>query len=118
MFAPGVFKQDGWYILEGTNRNQEQFNLLKPGERLNFQKPSLIVKMFKNDRWRKYSENYIFPENEFMRGYFCNYAARIWNENNPQNQIISLKVIYMEEMTLPNYKYSPPQKQILWQCDL
>lgn len=118
MFAPGVFKQDGWYVLEGTTKNKKQFNLLEPGKELTFQKPLSIVSMFKNDRWRKYSENFIFPENEFMRGYFCNYYSRIWNEKHPENQISSLKVIYMEEMTLPDYKYSLPQKRVLWECGL
>lgn len=118
MFAPGVFKQDGWYILEAENKNHELFDLLKPGEKLSYQKPVSIVNMFKNDRWRKYSENFIFPENEFMRGYFCSYYSNLWNKRYPQNQIISLRIVYMEEMTLPDYKYSHPQKKILWRCDL
>lgn len=116
MFAPGVFKQDGWYILEGINKNNEHIDLLHPGKKMNYQKPAYIVKMFKNDRWRKYSENFIFPDNEFMRGYFCNYHMRIWNEGHPDNQIISLSVIYMEEMTLPDYRYTLPQKRVLWEC--
>lgn len=117
MFAPGVFKDDGWYILEGITTNNEHINLLDPDKALTYQKPVNIVSMFKNDRWRKYSENYIFPENEFMRGYFCNYFIRIWNEKHPDKQVTSLQVIYMEEMTLPDYKYSPPKKNILWECD-
>ena len=118
MFAPGVFKQDGWYILEGENKDRKHFNLFFPEEKLTYQKPASVVSLFKNDRRRKYSENFIFQENEFIRGYFCNYAARIWNEKHPKNQVISLKVIYMEEMTLPNYQYAVPQKKVLWQCDL
>lgn len=118
MFAPGVFKQDGWYILEAVNKRNEQLDLLHPGKKINYQKPSSIVKLFKNDRWRKYSENFIFPSNEFMRGYFCNYYARIWNEKHPDNPIISLRILYMEEMTLPDYHYSLPQKKLLWECML
>jgi hypothetical protein len=118
MFAPGVFKQDGWYILEATNKQHQHFNLLQPTKNLSYKKPSSVVRMFKNDRWRKYSENFIFADNEVIRGYFCNYYTRIWNEHHPENQINSLQIIYMEEMTLPDYHYSLPQKKILWQCDL
>jgi hypothetical protein len=118
MFAPGVFKQDGWYILEATNKQKKHFNLLQPAENLTYKKPISIVSMFKNDRWRKYSENFIFAENEVIRGYFCSYYTRVWNEKHPQDQINSLQVIYMEEMTLPGYRYSLPKKTILWQCDL
>jgi hypothetical protein len=118
MFAPGVFKQDGWYILEATNKENAHFNLLQPHENLSYKKPVQVVSMFKNDRWRKYSENFIFAENEVIRGYFCSYCTRVWNENHPEDQIRSLQVIYMEEMTLPAYQYSFPEKKILWQCDL
>jgi hypothetical protein len=116
MFAPGVFKQDGWYVLEGVTTRKESVDLLHPERKLSYQKPGLVVSMFKNDRWRKYSENFLFPENEFMRGYFCNYYTRIWNEKHPEKQIVSLQIIYMEEMTLPDYRYSMPQKRILWEC--
>jgi hypothetical protein len=118
MFAPGVFKQDGWYILEATDGQKKHFNLLEPKKNLTYQKPVSVVSMFKNDRWRKYSENLIFQENEVARGYFCSYCTRFWNERHPENQINSLQIIYMEEMTLPDYRYALPQKTILWQCDL
>jgi hypothetical protein len=118
MFAPGVFKQDGWYILEAVNKRNEIIDLLNPGKKLDYKKPPYVVRMFKNDRWRKYSENLIFPYNEFMRGYFCNYRARIWNECHPENQIVRLRIVYMEEMTLPDYRFSLPQKNILWECEL
>ena len=116
MFAPGVFKDDGWYVLEGVTKSNVHFNLLKPNKPLSYDKPKHVVEMFKNDRWRKYSENFIFSDNEFMRGYFCNYYKNKWNKKHPEKKIQSLQVIYMEEMTLPDYKYSLPKKNILWEC--
>lgn len=116
MFAPGVFKDDGWYILEGETADKKHIDLLT-GKEVDYRKPQCVVSMFKNDRWRKYSENLIFSNNEFMRGYYCNYSKRIWNEKHPDKHVKILRVIYMEEFTLPDYKYSPPQKNILWECD-
>lgn len=116
MFAPNVFKNDGWIILEGTTAKGEHFDLLQPGQPLSFSKPASLVKTFKNDRWRKYSENYIFRENEWMRGYFCNYHKRTWNEAHPERRIISLRVIFMEEFSLPDYRYSQPVKNVMWEC--
>lgn len=115
MFAPGVFKADGWYVLEGVTEDNKHFDLLNPDKKLNFNKPESVVSMFKNDRWRKYSENYIFSENEYMRGYFTNYYKRIWNEQHPERKVKSLLVVYMEEFTLPDYRYSLPKKNILWE---
>jgi hypothetical protein len=116
MFAPGVFKEDGWYILEGVDDNGRLFNLLQPDQPINYEKPKSIVSMFPSDRWRKYSENFIFAENEFMRGYFCNYYKRTWNEHHHDRKIHTLRAVYMEEMTLPDYKYSVPVKNVLWEC--
>jgi hypothetical protein len=116
MFAPGVFKDDGWYILEGIDENGVHFNLLDPDKPLSYSKPRNIVSMFRSDRWRKYSENFIFSDNEFMRGYFCNYYKRVWNQNHQYRKIHTLQAIYMEEFTLPDYKYSHPKKNILWEC--
>ncbi len=116
MFAPGVFKDDGWYVLKGTSvKNQHKFNLLSPDEELTTNKPACITAMIKNDRWRKYSENFIFQNHEFLRGYFCDYARRIWNERHPDRQINSLEVIYMNELTLPDYQYSKPEETVLWE---
>jgi hypothetical protein len=116
MFAPGVFKEDGWYILEGITKNNQTINLLDSESPVNYHKPYNVVKMFKNDRWRKYSENFIFSVNENIRGYFCNYYKRAWNEKYPEKEIKTLRIIYMSEFTLPDYKYSLPKKNVLWEC--
>ena len=116
MFAPGVFKDDGWYVYEGTDEKGERFNLLDPNNKLSYEKPASVTGMFKNDRWRKYTENLMLSYNTFMRGYFVNYYRRIWNENNPDRKITALELIYMSEFTLPDYKKEPPKKEVLWVC--
>ena len=117
MFAPGVFKDDGWYILEGrSDKKKNTIDLLQNGQPVTYQKPKYIVQMFKNDRWRKYSENLIFSNNDFMRPYFCNYRMRLWNEKNPDKKIDELSVIFMKELTLPDYHYSRPEPNTLCNC--
>jgi hypothetical protein len=115
MFSPGVFKDDGWFVLEGETYDGEEIDLLSE-KKPDYNKPDHIVFMFRNDRWRKYSENMIFSDNEFMRGYYCNYQRRIWDEKHPDLKIKKLRVVYMEEFTLPDYQYSLPQKNVLWEC--
>lgn len=118
MFAPGVFKDDGWYVLKAmTSDEAEPFDLLHPAQQFTLDKPTCVVSVFKNDRWRKYSENYLIGDNEFLRGYFCNYARRIWNENHKDRMIKSLDVIYVKEFTQPDYKYSIPKEEVLWHCE-
>jgi len=75
------------------------------------------VSLFKNDRWRKYSENYLFATNAYMRPYYCFYLLRRWNEDHPpQAQINELSVIYMKETSLPNYQTAPIQREVLCHC--
>lgn len=116
MFAPGVFKDDGWYILEGVTDKNKTLNLLQDGKDISYLKPASVTSLYKNDRWRKYTENMILSYNTFMRGYFCNYYKRVWNENS-ENKIKTLRIVYMNEFTLPDYKYSPPVREVLWECD-
>jgi hypothetical protein len=116
MFAPGVFKDDGWYVYEGVDQKGERFNLLAPDRKLSYDKPTSVTAMFKNDRWRKYTENLILSSNTFMRGYFVNYYRRIWNESHPERKVSGLELVYMSEFTLPDYKYEKPRKEVLWVC--
>ncbi|EJF09746.1 MULTISPECIES: HTTM domain-containing protein [Pontibacter] len=116
MFAPAVFKDDGWYVLEGHAENGQLIDLNREGKEADYAKPASVVSMFKNDRWRKYSENYLFVHYAFLRPYYCNYLVRRWNEAHPGNPIKELQVVYMKEYTLPDYQPVTPQREVLCTC--
>jgi hypothetical protein len=118
MFAPTVFKDDGWYILEGTAAGGRKIDLNRAGAPVTYAKPASVVALFKNDRWRKYSENYLFVNNEWMRPYYCNYLLRIWNENPNHPSVRHLSVVYMKEVSLPNYKLANPTREVLCNCEI
>ncbi|SFQ71643.1 HTTM domain-containing protein [Hymenobacter arizonensis] len=118
MFAPTVFKDDGWYILEGTTADGRQVDLNRRGQPVSYAKPASVVALFKNDRWRKYSENYLFVNNAWMRPYYCNYLLRIWHENADHPALRHLLVVYMKEVSLPDYKLATPTRQVLCECEL
>lgn len=117
MFSPAVFKDDGWYILEGTTTQGQKVDLNRQGAPVTQQKPEAVVALFKNDRWRKYSENYLFVDNAWMRPYYCHYLLRIWNEKNAMAQRLeSLEVVYMKEVSLDRYQTKPLQREVLCTC--
>lgn len=116
MFAPSVFKDDGWYILDGTTTTGQHLDLNRGGAPLTYAKPASVVSLFKNDRWRKYSENYLFVNNAYMRPYYCNYLLRIWHENPKNPPLQQLDVIYMKEVTQPNYQPVQPVREVLCGC--
>ncbi|UPL47701.1 HTTM domain-containing protein [Hymenobacter sublimis] len=118
MFAPSVFKDDGWYILDGTTQDGRHVDLNQEGRGTTLEKPASVVSLFRNDRWRKYSENYLFVDNSFMRPYYCNYLLRIWHENPTHPPLRQLDVIYMKEVSLPDYKVAAPTREVLCSCAL
>ena len=117
MFAPTVFKDDGWYILEGTTPDGHMLDLNRRGAPVAYDKPASVVALFKNDRWRKYSENYLFVSNAWMRPYYCNYLLRIWRENPAHPPLRHLSIIYMKEVSLPDYQVSKPVREVLCDCE-
>ena len=118
MFAPTVFKDDGWYILEGTTAAGRIIDLNRDGAAVSYAKPPSVVALFKNDRWRKYSENYLFVRNAWMRPYYCNYLLRIWHESPTNPPLRHLSVVYMKEVSLPDYRVAKPTREVLCDCEL
>jgi hypothetical protein len=116
MFAPAVFKEDGWYVMEGTTTDSVKIDINRKGVKADYEKPSSVLAYIKDDRWRKYYENYIFPYNDFIRAPLCNYLRDDWNKKNPNKKISSLQIIYMKEMSvLPNEKQTVT-KEVMCTC--
>ncbi|QCR24238.1 HTTM domain-containing protein [Pontibacter sp. SGAir0037] len=116
MFSPVVFKDDGWYVLEGHTEDGKMLDLNQQGKEADYIKPASVMALFKNDRWRKYSENYLFVHNSFMRPYYCNYLVRRWNESHPDQPVKELQVVYMKEPSLPDYQVAEPTREMLCAC--
>lgn len=116
MFAPGVFKDDGWYIFEAVTEQGDTITIPGPMNATDRAKPQSLTSFFKSDRWRKYSENFLLAQNSFMRGYMCNYSKRIYNEQHPDHKIRVLRIIYMMEFSEPDYAKVKPDERILFEC--
>ena len=117
MFAPSVFKDDGWFILEANTAGKTVIDLNREGNPVSYAKPASVVALFKNDRWRKYAENYLFVANAYMRPYYCNYLLKRWQESRPgPDAIRELSVVYMKEVSQPAYQPVTPQREVLCQC--
>ncbi len=116
MFAPTVFKDDGWYVMEGYTKDSLKIDINRKGVKTNYTKPTSVLAYIKDDRWRKFYENYVFASNAFMRPYFCTYLIHDWNKNHRDDKIDSLKIIYMKEVSvLPNQKQKVT-KEVLCTC--
>jgi hypothetical protein len=116
MFAPTVFKDDGWYIMEGATKNSVKIDINRKGAKADYAKPTSVLAYIKDDRWRKFYENYVAANNAFMRSYFCIYLIHDWNKKHADTKIDSLKIIYIKEFSvLPNQKQTVT-KEVLCTC--
>lgn len=114
MFAPSVFKDDGWFIYEAKYQDQE-IDVKNDGAPINYDKPEWIVKQHNNSRWRKFGENLIFSEHLPLRDSYCNFILREWNERHTE-PLDTLRVLYMLEKSLPDYRTADIQKEVLCTC--
>lgn len=116
MFAPNVSKYDGWYIYEGITASGEILDLRNPGHPPSYIKPISVEQTYKNDRWRKYGENFVNDQNRNIRPYLCRYVLKEWNKQFPEKKIRQVRIIFMLELTLPDYNNSIPERQVLSVC--
>jgi uncharacterized membrane protein YphA (DoxX/SURF4 family) len=99
MFAPTVLKHDGWYILEATTEQGKKIDISRDGKPVDYSKPASVLEHIRDDRWRKFGENYMLEKNRFMRSYYCTYLLNDWNQTHSDEKITSLEVVYMKEVT-------------------
>ena len=123
MFAPSVYKNDGWYIyeadLESKNNDTstvKTIDLNRAGATVNFKKPENILALYEDDRWRKFGE--IWPrQSDRVKKEFCRYLKNKWNRAHPEKRIGALRIVYMKEVTQPNYAFSLPERTIECDCE-
>lgn len=117
MFAPEVFKDDGWYILEGKTARNKLIDLRSEGSAVSYRKPERIVTHYSSDRWRKYAENYLFVSNQFLRLPYCFWQLQRWNADKSHPYVQHLDVVYMKEVSQPDYRLAQPVREVLCSCE-
>ena len=121
MFAPSPSKEDGWYVIPGKLRDGREVDLM-PITRddygmhpVSYEKPQDIPATYKNEHWRKYLENIYSQDHADQRLYFGQYICRQWHSRHGgADSLETFRIIYMREMTLPDYRQSKPEKVDLW----
>lgn len=111
MFSPYPLKDDGWYIIEGTLSNGEIIDL-RTKEAVNYDKPDHVASVYPHERWRKYLMNLWDKDYSHHREYYLNYLCYDWNKDNDV-KLLSLKMTYMLERTLPDYQLPSIQPVVL-----
>ena len=103
MFSPTVFKDDGWIIYKAKLENNKLIDLNDKNYKLTYEKPSYVLDKYKNDRWRKFTEQIIQPSHS---NYVSNLAKYILLDNKNKLEklnykVTQLEIIYMLEVSKP-----------------
>ena len=121
MFAPSPSKEDGWYVIPGNLQDGRKVDLMPITRddygmhKVSYEKPRDIPATYKNEHWRKYLESIYNQNYADQRGYFGQYICRQWNSRHGgADRLENFRIIYMREMTLPDYQQSQPEKVDLW----
>lgn len=118
LFAPKPLTEDGWLVLEATQKDGTKVDLIRGGREVSYEKPPLISAEFRDYKWQKMEMNLYLAQHAKVRAPFCSYLAARWNAKQPpEKQVVSWTLNYMKEVTLPHYFALKPQKVELWTSD-
>ena len=110
MFSPTVLKRDGWFVYQGVDSTNKQWDLRLNKAEVDYNKPPHIVSMYSSDRWRKLAENLQSDNYTFLRPLYARYVLKKWNRENPGHQMQMLNLYYMEKTNQPDYRPATVQK--------
>jgi hypothetical protein len=118
MYAPYPTKDDGWFVIPGTLRGEEQVDLMGVARddftlrQVSWEKPQYVANTYKNEPWRKYFESILSYRDQ--RPHFGHYICREWNARHTgSEELVTFQIVFMLEETLPDYQNSTPQKYVL-----
>ncbi|MDP3975475.1 MAG: HTTM domain-containing protein [bacterium] len=115
MFSPYPLKEDGWYVLPGTLLDGTEVDVLT-GKAVTYEKPAMVSATYPNERWRKYLMNLWLRDNTDHRLWYGKYLCRDWNARQEgEQQLDNFQIIFMKEMSLPNYEIPKPEPVGLWE---
>lgn len=101
MFAPSVFKDDGWFIYEVITTKGDSLDLNNNYHKITYTKPENILSTIKNDRWRKYNEYIVLADRTWLRKPLKEYILKKHYANKTYHhlQLKKFYLVYMMELT-------------------
>ncbi len=107
--------QRGWFVVAGTLRNGAEVELLNDGSPLTWEKPELISKHFKNERWRKFLFRLLGNRRAALD--YGIYLCRSWNSSHAADKKLeSLQIVLISKPT-PEKETTPFRKHLILEQD-
>jgi len=102
LFAPQPLREDGWFVLELTDRSGQVWYTF--GEENSPAKPKLVSSQFPNHRWRLWMQNLVqvsLTDNQTWRDSTAFVLIRRWQKEHRDQPLQSYRFLFYLEETLP-----------------
>lgn len=117
MFAPGIFREDGWFVMDAQIKSGAHIDILNDREEVIYEKPVVVSDTYINERWQAYLFNRKSEDDKSFLRAWGSYYCRCWNDkhkNTPQ-ELESFSIYFMEEITPPIGQPNPKaNKKTIW----
>ncbi len=116
MFAPKMYKRDGWFVIRGKRADGMVVDVfrMQVGEP-NFAKPVNVHAMYGNQRWTKYHFRIHSTKRTYERKAYGQFLCRTWNKYyKGSKKLAVLKIYYVLEQTPARGKQIDLRTQSLW----
>lgn len=106
----------GWFVIPARLHSGAERELFTGGTTVSWDRPHVIARAFRNDRWRKYMLNLAAADSNWVRLAYGRSICRSWNAaHDDREQLEAFKIYLLEQRIDPWAVPSPPRKRMLWQ---
>lgn len=119
MFAPQPSRDDGWFVAPGTLADGSEVDVLHPDRGgVGYGKPARMTDEYGNFRWAALLTRLQNREFRHHRLPLAKYLCREWNRDaDPERRLLTFKLVFMLERTLPDLREAPLEQVVLWYHD-
>ncbi len=117
MFAPYPRRDDHYYVVPGTLRNDDVVDVWRGGE-VDWTKPEVVSETMPSHRWRRYMASLYLRKNADVRLYWGRWRCRTWNaEARGPHVLQGFELWTVEEQTRYGGEPPIPERELLWKHD-
>lgn len=104
IFAPGVPRDDGWFVIVGKLKDGREVNAFREEQPISWEKPTIKQRndFYQTIQWRFYFLTLNRAMGRNLSPYLVQYICKGWNaKHTGKKQLESVTVYFMDERTVP-----------------
>jgi predicted DCC family thiol-disulfide oxidoreductase YuxK len=118
MFAPYPSRRDGWPVFPGKLEDGTEVDVLRPGERLTWDRPPSLSAIYENIAWHTYRWRILDKPYQGHLLYYGKYLCRDWNiRARPGKRLVSFQMAFLEELSVPPGATPGVERRVVWYHD-